>query len=75
MLQGECDVRLRDRHLTIRPGQTLHIPQGTKHEVANLGWEPAVYVCSFSASARGTLFEDPSTPGVRPLSGKHSQPW
>jgi hypothetical protein len=34
-----------------------------------------VYVCSFSASMRGTLFEDPAAPGVRPLSGKIHQPW
>lgn len=76
MLQGECDVRLGDRHLTIRPGQTLHIPPNTKHEVSNFGWDPVVYVCSFSASMRGTLFEDPSGPGARPISGKSgSQPW
>jgi quercetin dioxygenase-like cupin family protein len=76
MLQGECDVRLGDRHLTIRPGQTLHIPLGIKHEVSNPGWDPVVNVCSFSASMRATLFEDPSGPGVRPLSGKSgSQPW
>ena len=36
MLQGECDVRLGDRHLTIGPGQTLHIPPNTKHEVVEL---------------------------------------
>jgi quercetin dioxygenase-like cupin family protein len=76
MLQGECDVRLGDRHVTIKPGQTLHIPPGTKHEVANFGWEPVVYVCSFSASMRGTLFEDPTAPGVRPLAGRSaSPPW
>jgi len=76
MLEGECDVRLGDRHLTLAPGQTLHIPPGTKHEVSNHGWEPVVYVCSFSASMRGTLFEDPSAPGVHPLSGKSgSQAW
>jgi len=77
MLQGECEVRLGDRHLILRPGQTLHIPQDTKHEVANHGWEPVVYVCSFSASMRGTLFEDPTAAGVRPLSGKSggSQAW
>jgi quercetin dioxygenase-like cupin family protein len=75
MLQGECDVRLGDRHLKIGPGQTLYIPQGVKHEVANRGWEPVLYVCSFSASTRGTLFENPSAPGVRPLSGKSGQPW
>ena len=75
MLQGECDVRVGDRHMTIRPGQTMAIPKGAMHEVANHGWEPVVYVCSFSASRRGTLFEDPSAPGARPLSGKSGQPW
>jgi quercetin dioxygenase-like cupin family protein len=56
--------------LKIGPGQTLYIPQGVKHEVANQGWEPVLYVCSFSASIRGTLFENPSAPGVRPLIGQ-----
>jgi quercetin dioxygenase-like cupin family protein len=76
MLQGECDVRMGDRNLKIGPGQTLYIPQNVKHEVANKGWEPVLYVCSFSASMRGTLFENPSGPGVRPLSGQSgSQSW
>ena len=58
------------------PGRTLYIPQGVKHEVANHGWEPVLYVCSFSASMRGTFFENPSGPGVRPLSGQSgSQSW
>ena len=70
MLQGECDVRLGNRDFKIGPGQTLFIPQGVKHEVANTGWEPVVYVCSFSASMRGTLFENPAAPGVRPLFGR-----
>jgi len=68
MLQGECDVQLADRTLKIRTGQTLYIPVGVKHELVNNGWEPAVYVCSFSASMRGTLFEDPTGVGARALS-------
>jgi len=75
MLQGECDVRLGDRRMKIVPGQTLIIPQGIRHEVGNSGCEPVVYVCSFSASMRGTLFENPSAPGVRPLSGSSGQVW
>jgi len=76
MLQGECDVRLGDKHLTLRTGQTLHIPQGVRHEVANFGWEPVVYVCSFSASLRDTHFGNPSAPGAKPLSGHGaSHPW
>jgi quercetin dioxygenase-like cupin family protein len=35
MLQGECAVRVGDRQLKIGRGQTLYIPQGVKHEVAN----------------------------------------
>lgn len=70
MLQGECDVRLGDRYIKIKPGETLHIPPGTKHKVSSFGWDPVVYVYSFSASMRGTVFEHPSTPGVKPISGK-----
>jgi quercetin dioxygenase-like cupin family protein len=75
MLQGECDVRVGDRRMKVATGQTLVIPQGVKHEVSNSGWEPAVYVCSFSASMRGTMFEDPGAPGARPTAGVHPQPW
>jgi quercetin dioxygenase-like cupin family protein len=48
--------------LHLRPGQTLLIPQGVKHLLKNNGWEPAVYVASFSASFRGTVFTEAATP-------------
>ena len=75
MLRGECDVRAGDRQMKIGPGETLVIPPGVMHEVGNSGWEPAIYVCSFSASMRGTIFDDPTIPGARPLSGGSGQPW
>src|SRR5262249_54128666 len=68
ILRGECEVKLGGRSLKLRAGETLYIPMGVHHELVNTGWEPVVYVCSFSASTRGTLFEDPSTPGARALS-------
>jgi quercetin dioxygenase-like cupin family protein len=73
MLQGECEIRTGtgDR-LTLVPGRTLFIPVGVRHELVNTGWEPVVYVCSFSASLRGTLFEDPTAPGARPVDGGRS---
>ena len=74
MLQGECSVRVGDRRMKIKPGQTLFIPQGVKHEVGNEGWEPVIYVCSFNASMRGTLFENPTGAGVRPLFAKGGSP-
>jgi len=70
MLQGDCDIKTGDgEKLKLSPGKTLFIPSGVQHELTNNGWEPVVYVCSFSASMRGTLFEDPSGPGARPLAG------
>jgi quercetin dioxygenase-like cupin family protein len=75
MLSGICHVRVGDRELELTPGQTLFIPLGVKHELTNYGWDPVVYVCSFSASMRGTLFEQPSGAGARPLSGRSGQPW
>jgi len=74
MLQGECHVLLDDREIAVGTGQTLYIPQGVKHAVANRGWEPVLYVCSFSASKRGTLFGNPSAPGARPIS-KGGEDW
>jgi quercetin dioxygenase-like cupin family protein len=69
MLQGECEVHTEnDKKIRIGPGQTLYIPVGVHHELTNVGWEPAVYVCSFSASMRGTLCEDPAGPGARAVS-------
>src|SRR5579864_767724 len=58
MLQGECEVRAEGGRFRIHPGQTLYIPLGARHELTGVGWEPAVYMCSFSASMRGTLFAD-----------------
>jgi quercetin dioxygenase-like cupin family protein len=66
MLSGECEVRTDDGVQTLRAGQTLYIPAGMRHELTNRGWEPCAYVCSFSASGRGTLFDDPDAPGARP---------
>jgi mannose-6-phosphate isomerase-like protein (cupin superfamily) len=62
MLAGECDVYMNDEWLHLKPGQTLLLPQGVKHLLKNNGWEPAVYVASFSASFRGTVFTEASTP-------------
>ena len=62
MLAGECDVYMNDEWLHLKPGQTLLLPQGVKHLLKNNGWEPAVYVASFSASFRGTVFTEATTP-------------
>ena len=67
MLQGECDVESDGKTIKLRAGQTLFIPVGDHHELTNNGWEPAVYVCSFSASGRGTLFAEPDGIGAAPL--------
>src|SRR5688572_16468281 len=50
MLSGTCDIRIDGQWYHLTPGKTLYIPPGVKHELKNNGWEPAVYVASFSAS-------------------------
>ena len=67
LLQGECDIETDDETVKLRPGQTLVIPVGARDELTNNGWEPAVYVCSFSHRGRGTLFDNPAGPGAKPL--------
>ena len=47
------------------------VPVDADHELTNNGWEPAVYVCSFSASGRGTLFADPAGAGAAPLANSN----
>jgi len=71
ILSGECDIKFDDKWLRLRPGLTLYIPPGVKHELKNNGWEPVIYVASFSASMRGTLFEDPNAVGARPTSSQY----
>ena len=67
VLSGECDIKFDDKWYHLTSGRTLYIPPGVKHELKNNGWEPVIYVASFSASMRGTIFEDPDAVGVRPL--------
>jgi quercetin dioxygenase-like cupin family protein len=68
VLSGECDIKLDDKWYRLTPGLTLHIPPGVRHELKNNGWEPVIYVASFSASMRGTMFDDPDAVGARPTS-------
>jgi quercetin dioxygenase-like cupin family protein len=71
MLQGECDIETATGTIKLRAGQTLYIPLGEHHELTNNGWEPAIYVCSFSASGRGTLFVDPNGTGATALASAY----
>jgi quercetin dioxygenase-like cupin family protein len=66
VLSGECEIKLDGRRHRLTPGLTLCIPPGVRHELTNHGWEPFIYVASFSAAMRGTLFEDPDAVGARP---------
>jgi quercetin dioxygenase-like cupin family protein len=70
MISGECEITIEGQLFRAGPGQTIYIPAGARHTLVNNGWEPAVYVAAFSASTRGTLFDDPDHPGARPASGK-----
>ncbi|MBI3654349.1 MAG: cupin domain-containing protein [Acidobacteria bacterium] len=57
MLAGELKIYAHDECITLRPGQTALIPKGVRHKVVNEGWEPVVYIASFSAAFRDTVFK------------------
>lgn len=42
LVSGVLDVTLNDAVITLRPGDTIDIPLGAKHRMANHGTEPAV---------------------------------
>jgi quercetin dioxygenase-like cupin family protein len=67
ILSGECDIAIDGQWQRLTPGLTLLIPVGVKHELKNNSWEPFTYVASFSASMRGTMFDNPSAVGARPI--------
>jgi quercetin dioxygenase-like cupin family protein len=67
VLSGECDITIEGAWRRLTPGLTLHIPSGARHQLTNNGWEPFIYVASFSASMRGTLFEEPTAVGAQPI--------
>jgi quercetin dioxygenase-like cupin family protein len=57
MLTGELKVYAHGECITLKPGQTALIPQGVRHKVVNEGWEPVLYIASFSAAFRDTVFK------------------
>jgi uncharacterized cupin superfamily protein len=72
VLSGECDVTIDGQWHRLTPGQTLHIQPGARHQLTNNGWEPFIYVASFSASMRGTMFENPNAVGAQPIASHPS---
>jgi quercetin dioxygenase-like cupin family protein len=57
MLAGELKVYALGECITLKPGQTALIPPGLRHTVRNEGWEPVLYIASFSAAFRDTIFK------------------
>jgi quercetin dioxygenase-like cupin family protein len=58
MLAGELNVLARGECITVKPGETALISRGVRHSVVNEGWEPVVYIASFSAVFRDTVFKE-----------------
>jgi quercetin dioxygenase-like cupin family protein len=57
VLAGELVVYAHGDRTVVRPGQTVLIPQGVRHSVANESWESVVYLASFSAVFRETIYK------------------
>jgi quercetin dioxygenase-like cupin family protein len=57
VLAGELTVHAHGERTVVRPGQTALIPQGVRHSVTNESWESVVYLASFSAVFRETIYK------------------
>ncbi len=44
MLRGEADVAIGDKNLHVGMGESLDIPRGELHRVANSGTEPVIFI-------------------------------
>lgn len=42
VVSGVLEVTRNDEIITLQPGESIHIPQGAKHRMANRGTEPTV---------------------------------
>jgi phosphonatase-like hydrolase len=56
MLAGEGQHSFDGQLLPVRPGSTVRIPSGVKHNLANTGSEPIRCLISFSSGTRETVF-------------------
>ena len=55
VLAGECDHRVGDDVLHLKPGDLLHVPQGLPHNATCTSWEPLRAVVSCSSGDRQTV--------------------
>src|SRR5579859_7653927 len=52
VLEGECDHRLNDQMVHLKPGDLIHVPAGVHHQATCTSWEPLRVVVSFSTGDR-----------------------
>jgi mannose-1-phosphate guanylyltransferase/mannose-6-phosphate isomerase len=44
VISGEGEVTLNDQKISLKPGQSIHIPTGAKHRIRNPGGEPLIFI-------------------------------
>jgi len=59
VLSGECDHRLGEDTVRLKPGALIRIPAGVRHNATCVGWEPLRLVVSFSSGERQTVTVEP----------------
>ncbi|MBL8793015.1 MAG: cupin domain-containing protein [Planctomycetia bacterium] len=56
MLAGECEHSFDGDWVHLKPGMTICVPAGVRHQLVNKGWEPVTCLVSFSSGDRQTVF-------------------
>jgi mannose-6-phosphate isomerase-like protein (cupin superfamily) len=62
MISGEGTQSFDRRALEMKPGMTIRIPAGVKHNMVNTGKEPIKCLISFSSGDRQTVFLEENPP-------------
>jgi mannose-6-phosphate isomerase-like protein (cupin superfamily) len=74
VLSGSGVQSVDGRLIQLKPGMTIRIPAGARHQLANPGFEPLMTVISFSAGDRQTVFLEDGGPANVPAKTDKSTP-
>lgn len=62
LLEGEMEATFRDQKITVKAGETLHIPANAPHQFRNISAEPLRMLCICSPAGQEKFFQEVGVP-------------
>jgi mannose-6-phosphate isomerase-like protein (cupin superfamily) len=62
LLEGEMEAIFRDQQVTVRAGETLHIPANAPHQFRNISAQPLRMLCICSPAGQEKFFMEVGVP-------------